>query len=277
MLADHPCFEVAAGSVAGRAHALSGRPNQDAFVTRSGAEAIVAIAADGCGSAEQSEVGAWIGAHLVATEVSRATGRDLEEPAFWEAVQERSVAALRATAAAMGGDLGDVVRRFFLFTIVGAVIMGANAAVFSLGDGLIVLNGEELRLGPFAGNAPPYLGHALLGDSRGDARLVVHRALPAAEVASIVVATDGAADWMDVAGKRLPGTPEVVGPLAQLWQDDRFFEHPDALRRKLFRMNRPFVRTLWDDRRIAKEPGLLEDDTTIAVVRARRSAARKAA
>lgn len=277
MLADPLCFEVAAGSVAGRAHALSGRPNQDAFVVRAGADSIIAVVADGCGSAEKSEVGAWIGAHLLATEVSRANAGDLEDAAFWSAVQERSVAALRATAASMGGDLAETARRFFLFTIVGAIIVKERAAVFSLGDGLLAVNGEELQLGPFPGNAPPYLGHALLADARAAAPIVVHRTMPAAEVDSIVIATDGAADWNDVAGRTLPGTREVVGPLAQLWQEDRNFEHADALRRKLARMNRSSVRTLWDDKRVAKEPGLLEDDTTIAVIRARKNAARRAA
>src|SRR5262245_44158995 len=138
MFADHPCFEAAAGSVAGRAHALSGRANQDAFALRKEPGCTIAVVADGCGSAEQSEVGAWFGAHLVATEVARASARDLDDPAFWRVAHERSIAALRLTATAMGGDLVDVVRRFFLFTIVGAVITDERAAVFSLGDGLIV-------------------------------------------------------------------------------------------------------------------------------------------
>lgn len=274
----HPQFELAAATVLGRSHAIAGRANQDAVVLRADAGVLVAIVADGCGGAERSEVGAWVGAHTVATEVGRATGHDLDEAAFWEGVRAGALSALRGTARAMGGDLRDVVREFFLFTLVGVVIAGDRAAVFSLGDGLVAINGEVTQLGPFPGNAPPYLGHALLGEeTMMDTRLVVHRTMAAREVESVVVASDGAAEWLDVCARCLPGTTESVGPLAQLWQDDRFFEHPDALRRKLSRMNRAFVRPVWDDRRMAKEPGLLEDDTTIAVVRARKSAARNAA
>lgn len=271
----HPHFEMAAGTVLGRSHALAGRANQDAVVLRVEGGALVAVVADGCGGAERSEVGAWFGAHALATEVGRAAGGDLDEAAFWEGVRGRVLSAVHATALAMGGDFQDIVRRFFLFTVVGVVVTAERAAVFSLGDGLVVINGEVLHLGPFPGNAPPYLGHALLGgEGVVDTRLVVHRTMPAREVESVVVATDGAAEWSDVCARRLPGSSEAVGPLAQLWQDDRFFEHPDALRRKLARMNRAFVPPVREDRPLSREPGLLEDDTTIAVVRARKSAVR---
>jgi hypothetical protein len=278
MFEGHPRFETAAGSVPGRTHALAGRPNQDAFVLHADPAAVVAVVADGCGGAEHSEVGAWIGAHALAAEVGRASGGELDDPCFWEAMEASVLATLRATAAAMGGDLRDVVHRFFLFTVVGAVVAGDRAAVFSLGDGLLAVNGEVLRLGPFPGNAPPYLGHALLGEAHiPGRRLVVHRTFPAREVESILVATDGAAEWDGVENRPLPGTRELTGPFAQLWKEDRYFEHPDALRRKLHRMNRPFVRPVWESRRLDKEPGLLEDDTTIVVIRALRCAARAAA
>lgn len=274
MFEGHPDFETAAGSVQGRAHALHGRANQDAVVLRARPASVVAVVADGCGSADHSEVGAWIGASAVAAEVERAAGAGLAEPGVWDGVQTATLRALRGTVAAMGGELEDVVRRFFLFTVVGAVIAGERAAVFSLGDGLIAINGETVCLGPFPDNAPPYLGHALLDEGlAAERRFRVHRVLPAREVESILVATDGAAEWADVQSRVLPGTRETVGPLARLWQDGRLFHHPDSLRRTLARMNRTFVRPLWDARRLEKEPGLLEDDTTIAVIRARRGAA----
>lgn len=269
MFEGHPLFEAAAGSVPGRTHALAGRPSQDALVLLAAPASLVAVVADGCGGAEHSEIGAWIGAHTLSSELARAAGPDLAERGFWDGVQARVLAALRGTAANMGGDLADIARRFFLFTVVGAVIAGDHAAVFSLGDGLVAVNGEVTRLGPFPGNAPPYLGHALCGEARADLRFVLHRGMPARDVRSILVATDGAAEWDELQARHLPGTKEPVGPLARLWQDDRCFAHPDALRRRLARMNRSHVRPDWASRRLEKEPGLLEDDTTIAVIRAR--------
>jgi hypothetical protein len=278
MFEGHPHFEIAAGSVSGRTHALSGRPNQDALVVRASASSLVAVVADGCGSAEHSEVGAWIGASTLAAELGRATSPELDDTGFWDRVQSSTLSALRNTATSMGGNLEDTVRRFFLFTVVGAVIAGDRAAVFSLGDGLIAVNGQVTHLGPFPGNAPPYVGYALFDDHRTpDSRLVIHHRIPAGDIESILVATDGATEWNEAANRPLPGTHETTGPLSQLWQDDRFFDHPDALRRKLARMNRALVRPVWDARRLEKEPGLLEDDTTIAVLRPRKRTARAAA
>lgn len=272
MFEGHPRFEVAAGSVPGRSHALAGRASQDACVVRAGPESLVAVVADGCGSSEHSEVGAWLGAHMVCSELSSAAGEGLGERALWEGVEARVVGALRDAAARMGGDLEETVRRFFLFTLVGAVIAGGRAAVFSLGDGVIAINGEVTRLGPFAGNAPPYIGYAMCGSERADLRLVIHRVMAASEVLSIVVATDGADGWGDIESNVLPGTAEPVGPFARLWGDDRYFAHPDALRRRLARMNRTILRPDWASRRLDRHPGLLEDDTTIAVIRARSAA-----
>lgn len=62
----HRCFEVAGGSVVGTAHGRIGRNNQDAWAVRAGPEGVVAIVADGCGSGGSSEVGARLGATLLA-------------------------------------------------------------------------------------------------------------------------------------------------------------------------------------------------------------------
>lgn len=272
-------FEVAAGTVAGRSHALAGRGSQDAHVIRCHGDRLVAVVADGCGSAEQSEVGAWMGAHVVATAVERALeeGMSPEGDAMWEAVRRRSVEALARAAHDMGGSMDDAARRFFLFTVVGLVLSGEHAAVFAAGDGLVAVNGEVVRLGPFPGNAPPYIGHALMSGWRGPApEIAVVKALPAREVESVLLATDGAVEMLDLERASLPGAREVVGALEELWKDDRYFDHPDALRRKLARMNRPVARPVWEERRIDREGGLLEDDTTLVVVR-RKKAARSAA
>jgi len=263
-------FEIATGTVAGRTHALAGRASQDAYALREERGHLVAVVADGCGSGEQSEVGAVFGANVVVTSVLRALdeGESLGDERTWGLVRARSVEAIRTAARAMGGDLEEVVRRCFLFTVVGLAIAGDRAAVFAAGDGLVAVNGEVIRLGPFPGNAPPYLGHALLSGNPGaQSDIVVVRSLPSAEVESVLLATDGADEWPDLEKKRIPGTSELVGPLRGLWEDDRSFENPDALRRKLWRMNRPVAKPIWEERRMERETGLLEDDTTVVVIR----------
>ena len=71
-------FQVAGGSVTGRAHAVLGRGNQDAFAWVDDDGVLVAVVCDGCSSGRHSEVGAHLGARLVATAVGRgvAAGAD---------------------------------------------------------------------------------------------------------------------------------------------------------------------------------------------------------
>ena len=265
-------FDVAAGSVAGRTHALAQRACQDAFVIRSRGDRMVAVVTDGCGSSEGSEVGAWLGAHVVCSVVERLIqGEGLSGGAdLWERARRDCVESLAKIASEMGGDREEVVRRFLLFTVVGFACDGARAAVFAAGDGLVAYNGEVVTLGPFVGNAPPYLGHALLGGPENGFEVV--REGPARDLESAMIATDGAVEMIDRARSRLPGANEVVGGVESLWTEDRYFDHPDALRRRLARMNRPVSKPLWEERRMVREGGLLEDDTTIVVLRRKRIA-----
>ena len=64
-------FEIAAGTVSGRDHRQAGKNNHDAYVFSSDASGTVAVVCDGCGSGRHSEVGAKIGARLVAGALRR--------------------------------------------------------------------------------------------------------------------------------------------------------------------------------------------------------------
>jgi hypothetical protein len=148
----------------------------------------------------------------------------------------------------------------FLFTIVGVLITAGVATTFSLGDGLVVINGDRTQLGPFPNNEPPYLGYSLLpgAPDRGPSdhlSFQVHRSMAASEVQSLVLGTDGAVELEAIAGRAIQGRDEVVGPLSQFWSEDRFFKNPDMVRRRLTVLNR------------GPRGGLLSDDTTLVVVR----------
>jgi hypothetical protein len=89
---------------------------------------------------------------------------------------------------------------------------------------------------------------------------------------SALVGTDGASDYASLVGVSYPGgRGEKVRPLASFWQEDKYFQNEDALRRTLWLVNREVTRPVWNEKRIVKEPGLLEDDTTLLVVRKKRS------
>jgi hypothetical protein len=134
------------------------------------------------------------------------------------------------------------------------LITAGRTTTFSLGDGLVVLNGDRTQLGPFPNNEPPYLGYALLPGAREDLSFKIHRSIPASEVQSIVLGTDGALELDAVADRPIQGRAEAVGPLSQFWSDDRVFRNADMVRRRFAVINRG-------------PRGLLSDDTTLVVVR----------
>ncbi|XXX80310.1 protein phosphatase 2C domain-containing protein [Sorangium sp. So ce134] len=270
-----PPFEVAGGTVTGTDHLAVGRPNQDAYAFRAEGGCLAAVVCDGCGSGARSEVGAALGARLVTDQVLGALrrGGDLESPETWEEVRRGALAPLRAVAGGMGGSLAEVVSTYFLFTVVGLAVSGDRACAFSLGDGLIALGDELLRLGPFPRNEPPYLAYGLLDRPPGGEapRFTVHRALPSSALQTALLGTDGAIDLLE-SSRRIPGGGGEVGPLSSFWEDDRYFRNPDAVRRRLALINRSVARPVWKEERIEREGGLLRDDTTLVVARRARSA-----
>ena len=270
---EDPRFEVAAGSVTGRSHVLAGKPNQDAFAFRSAEGGLVGVVCDGCGSGAHNEIGAAMGARIIGEQVLREmeAGAAIDEEATFERVRERVLAALVTAAQAMGVAHARGVAEFFLFTVLGVAISAERAVVFGVGDGVFAVRDEVVRLGPFPGNAPPYLGYGLSGEGP---RFSIHRVLAASSLTSVLVGTDGAADYSSLEGAAIPGAHgERVPPLEVFWSEDRYFRNVDAVRRSLALVNRDVTRPLWDERRLHKEPGLLEDDTTLLVVRRKKIAA----
>lgn len=196
---------LAAGSSVGRHHLLAERPNQDAFALRHGAWGAAAVVCDGCGSEPRSGLGAALGASLAAAAIER---RLVVEGALdLKGLGDEVLAGLVRLAAIAGLSL----REHFLFTLVGAAFTHDRAVVFACGDGVAAVDGRVTRLGPFPGNAPPYLAYALEGAA------VSLECLHDGPAQSVLVGTDGAAD----------------GDLAPLLAEERFFKNPDLLRRAL--------------------------------------------
>ncbi|MCZ7677794.1 MAG: protein phosphatase 2C domain-containing protein [Sandaracinaceae bacterium] len=250
--------EMAAAGVRGRDHARAGRPCQDAWHVERGRAHLVAVVADGCGSAPHSEVGARIGARLFAAAVARglSRGRSPADAALYEAARARVLRHLALLAGAMGGSRAAAVAECFLFTLVGVALGEETTAVFAVGDGVYAVDGEARLLGPFPGNAPPYLGHALLPGSAGP-EVALHAVLPTASVRALLVGTDGAAPLLETPG------------LDALFGDDRHFTNRDALRRRLHRLAEGKSRIDWGARRVDTEPSVLADDATVVLLRRR--------
>ncbi|MEM8642556.1 MAG: protein phosphatase 2C domain-containing protein [Cyanobacteria bacterium P01_G01_bin.54] len=253
----HP-FQWTAASVQGRGHRRLARNNQDAVAVTQADGHLIALVCDGCGSGAHSEVGAKIGVKLL-QRVLTANLFLYPQASFWSAVRSHLLSQLKQLINRLDEDIAPIVSDYFLFTIVGAILTPTETTVFAIGDGVVAVNGE-IQTWDYPDNSPPYLTYALWqpNSSEWDWRFL-HQG-PTAEIQSLLVGTDGVQDLLKCGDRPLPGKTEPIGDLAQFWQDDRYFNNPDQLRRRLSLINR-------DVQMPSQQPGLLGDDTSLVVVR----------
>lgn len=268
-------FSIAGGSVPGTDHTMPGQPvwrnNQDAFAWREGPDYLIAVVCDGCSSTPHAEVGAKIGAELVVRQMAESVPFIRGNPVFDASTavlhEQHSIERyLVEFAKLIGGSraVEQTLLDYFLFTIIGIIMTPEESVVFSLGDGVFGVNGNVEVIAQYDDNAPPYLAYTQMPSLityQGVLDFTIRAALPTKEVQSILIGSDGVADFLASASLPLPGKKELLGPLGQFLGDDKFVENPDAIRRRLALANREWV----EGGHIRK--GLLPDDTTLVVIR----------
>lgn len=281
-------FQCAAGSIPGTDHTKPGQPlsknNQDAcIVGNNGSDLIVGVVCDGCsggpGSKTHSEIGATIGSRLVVQAVARyghqlvdSQGQPVTQA--WHRIEKDVLSHLHVLASAMSdrdnrpgvGSYSMTITEMFLFTVVGFVITPKYTTVFHVGDGTIVVNGHNMS--PVHAYAPPYLVYQLTGSRlHDDASELLHfttQVFKTDDIDSILVGSDGLDDLVENAQNISVRLGDTIGGLDQFWTNDKFFNNPDAVRRRLALINQEYVR----DGSIHYGP--LHDDTTLVVVRRER-------
>lgn len=269
-------FQIAAGSIVGRNHSdpLVAKPNQDAFVHRSFEDMSFAVVCDGCSSGAHSEVGASLGARLIVQSIStrlldayQVSQSDPE--GFLERVRQDVLAEIRVLANRMGGSFTETIGDYFLFTVMGALVTPGWTCVFSNGDGVYFVNGQAYSIGPFPGNEPPYFAYSLVQSKfePNSLNFEIKELFPTDGVFSLLIGSDGVTDLIDSEQRSLPGKEEVLGPISQFWEEDRYFNNPDNVRRRLALANQRSVRIDPNGQRLVRENGLLPDDTTLVVFR----------
>lgn len=170
------------------------------------------------------------------------------------------------------------VQDFFLFTTLGALLIAESCVVFACGDGLYWLNEELSILEPDNGNKPSYIAYAMLKDHSGEPAfqpsLSVVALRPVSALQNLVLATDGAQALIRSEHSLVPGKRTTVGPVNQIWQNDRFYDdqQPELLTPWLRQLNSEVTRVgaAEEGRELKRHFGLLEDDTTLVSLRRRR-------
>lgn len=257
-------LEFAGGSTIGRDHRLVGRNNQDAWTILQDDELTIGVVADGCGSGAFSEVGSRLGIRIFAETIRDSYFDGSTREVNWPRVQQHTLSQFDMLARSMGDSYRKVIEEHFLFTLIGFVIDARQAIFFALGDGTIIINDEVIELGPFPGNAPPYLGYGLIKElvtvDPALLNVAVVATLPIDALESFLLATDGVDDFVAREEMMVPGHNEQVGPLSQFYRQDRFFVNSELVSRRLKLVSRD-----WPVHQ--PQPGLLHDDTTLIVGR----------
>lgn len=257
---DHTDFQLAAGTVIGRDHREVPKNRQDGLYLVQDERCTVAVVTDGCGSGAHSEIGAQLGARLVAESIRAEVRRHASRDINWLRVRQDLLASLHVLARSMGGNLREVVSEYFLFTVVGVCLNAEYATFFAIGDGIVIVNGEVLILQPDEGNKPVYVGYGLIADQvdvdEQETRFNLVSSIRLDDLRHFLLGTDGAADLLGTADRLLPGMQKPVGNIEQFWTNDRYFRNGELVSRQLKLIARD-----WPKR--GSQPGLLPDDTTL--------------
>ncbi|MBY0549179.1 MAG: protein phosphatase 2C domain-containing protein [Candidatus Obscuribacterales bacterium] len=288
-------FQLSSGSVPGRRHIgngnlLAGRNNQDSFGIYQGDRFLLTSVHDGCGSSHYSEVGALMAPRLLAaafeTAIDHLDGSLPDKPQILINLAQfhflnslhRSIEELSPRKT--GEYFNKTVLDFFLFTTIGAFLSDDLFIIFACGDGLYWLNGKLFILEPASGNTPAYIAYALLQDQdlsesfASPPALSVLAAGSLSSLQSLVLATDGAHALVRNEISLVPGKQKTVGPIEQLWLDDRFYDdqQPELLTLWLRQLNSEVTRLSSANTcpaTLKRHCGLLEDDTTLVTLRRR--------
>lgn len=271
-------FLVAGGSVPGADHTKPGQPgwtnNHDAFSWHADEDSLIGVVCDGCGSTLHPEVGAKIASRAVIKRLQPmlAAGMwrsQMNIPGALRMLQADLKRDIKSAALLMADEefVQAAVLDHFFFTIVCVAMTQDLTALFSLGDGVISLNGETTAIRSAEGNAPPYIGQTLIPGLMPEKYLKfsILDIVPTAEVQSVLIGTDGVNDLASAADEMLPGKEIPVGPISQLWTDPKYVDNPDNIRRHLALVNLETIDESGERPRIKK--GLLPDDTTLLVIR----------
>lgn len=217
----------------GREHLRLHRNNQDAVAVAASGEALVLVVADGCSAGRRSEVGAQLGAELIAR--------------HWLAHPEPAGIgpALDEFLGSLLGRLGGgpaLVADLLLFSFLAARISSERTTVLGLGDGLLQLGDERRCLSAGPHNAPPYAAYRLLDpallERPVETELVLHFDRASPLQSPLILGTDGVL--------------EIQGELDGWLADPALHKNPHHLGRRLRQA-------------AAQRHGLL-DDTSLAIL-----------
>jgi hypothetical protein len=234
---------------------------------------VVGVCADGCGTGEHTEVGAQLGVNIATDVISTEylASATLGTEVDWSTIKDDIVTRIGNVAQSVWSvnqDYNALIIEYFFFTIIGFVMTEEETIFFRAGDGVLIVNGEDIPIPTPEGNRPEYLGYNLVSSSiRPNIEIMLR--LPTAEVDHFLLGSDGLKDIRAAEEKLIPKKQvgsripkeELVGPLSQFWTGDQYFDDKEAVRRRIMVFNGG----------LCAEPraGIARDDASLIVCRRR--------
>ena len=283
-------YQITTASVTGRAHLgygdiVAGGNNQDSLFAALREDYGIVVVCDGCSKTKHSEVGAKILTRLFteAFQKNQHIGIVHQILAKVEAEVESELAQIVDKMVLDNESRDDVVREYFLCTVLGAYISTAGVTFWGMGDGVYGFDSHMRHIEPAPGNYPAYFGYKLYG--KWPQNIAQHGLEIYDQVmhhpSSILLGTDGVKDLLDLGDKNFPGTHDAIGKIERLWKEDRYWENSDELARELRRMQtirKTSKLTTTEEAKLGvkrvitelsemSEGGYLPDDTTLAILR----------
>lgn len=153
-------FDIAYGSVIGREHRIITKNNQDAFCLANTVDVLCGVVCDGCSSGKHSEIGANIGARIIIEaimrEIEHSIRRGFVPSPINEKVRQNIISQLRVLVNSMGVSISEIVNEYFLFTLIGFLILPWETYIFSIGDGLFIVNNDVVEISFYCGKKKNY-------------------------------------------------------------------------------------------------------------------------
>lgn len=216
-------FTVDFASVIGRLHVSKHVNNQDSYNIIYTDDIFIGVVSDGCSGSPHSEVGSYLTTTYLAKSIGDRLPSDSMEifdPVdLMEDVRIDTALFLRGVASQLGRPTEFYLQNAMLATASGFVMTPTIAFVFSIGDGVFFVNGEEIELSNEQAQYPDMLVYGVMNPQHlkitPQEKFNV-KVYDPASIESILVGTDGFRYVIQSEGLPIPGTRDPVPPLTEI-------------------------------------------------------------
>lgn len=252
--------EFTAGSVIGASHRKKGTNNQDSYITYCDDDLFIGLISDGCSYKDQplsrSEIGSALLCEFTTSSILSLRHQIGSEQFFHTLF--RNLNDRIALHLSLIDEPERYTRKYLQATLLGCIISNNHLWIFSCGDGIYFLNGNQHTILPQEGNSPVYIAYQFMPTTFSSAlldrelRFHVQQSISMDEVDSVLLGSDGLQELIDAKEALIHVRNEPIGEIEQWWTKDLYFRNPVSATNWLRMMN---------------EGGYCKDDVTLIGVR----------